>query len=146
MQLLATSTKSSMVKEAGIRALIKVLETFFPASIKDKIQPIELMEVLLDNKLRNEERAMGSNLRGCVYYTIGLILYHYPDELRDRIPELQDLFYFKLTQELEKGKGTEEKALDGMLKGMAYALTHFTYSEDVLNKLFKYAKALVKPI
>lgn len=61
LQLFASSTKSSMVKDAALKPLIKLLEAFGPASLLAMFNPQELFAVLLDSKLRFEEKTMGSN-------------------------------------------------------------------------------------
>ena len=133
LQLLAASTKSSMVKEAGLRPLINIMEAFFAEGVKEKLNPRELFTVLLENKIKFEERAMGSTLRGAVYHMLGLLVSHFELDFTDRIPELQELFYRKLMEEVKKGAKTEERALAGILKGLAASLRLFRYTDAQRN-------------
>ena len=95
MQLMASSTKSNLVKEAALRPLIKLLEVFAPAKLKQYINPCELFFVLLDNKLKYEERTMGSTLKGAIFNILGLLVSIFETELNDRIFELQTLMYVR---------------------------------------------------
>lgn len=146
IQLMAKSTKSSMVKEAGLRPLIKLLETFNATKLAGVIDPNGLVEILLDNKLKFEEKTMGSTLRGAIYNMLGLLVSHFETEVQHRIPEIQHLLYIRIKTELNKGSKTEEKSLAGMLKGLAYGLKSFDYSPEILHELFNYVKALMTPI
>lgn len=127
--LLAASTKSSMVKEAGLRPLINIMDSYFAEGVKEKLNPRELFGVLLDNKLKFEEKAMGSTLRGAIYHMLGLLAARFEMEFTDRVPELQDLFYRKLMEEVKKGAKTEERSLAGILKGLSVSLRIFHYSD-----------------
>lgn len=129
LQLLAASTKSSMVKEAGLRPLINIMDSYFAEGVKEKLNPRELFGVLLDNKLKFEEKAMGSTLRGAIYHMLGLLAARFEMEFTDRVAELQDLFYRKLMEEVKKGAKTEERSLAGILKGLAASLRIFHYSD-----------------
>ena len=63
MSLMATSTKSSMVKEAALKPLIKLIEVFKPAQIQDVLNPTELVKILLDGKIKLEEKKLGSTCK-----------------------------------------------------------------------------------
>jgi hypothetical protein len=129
LQVLAASTKSSLVKEAGLRPLINIMDSFFPAGVKEKLNPRELFGVLLDNKIKFEEKSMGSTLRGAVYHMLGLVTANFELEFTDRMGELQELFYRKLMEEVRKGAKTEERSLAGILKGLAACLKLFRYTD-----------------
>ncbi|CAG9330104.1 unnamed protein product [Blepharisma stoltei] len=146
IQLMAKSTKSSMVKEAALRPLIKLLETFVATKLKDILDPEGMIAILLDNKLKTEEKTMGSTLRGAIYNMLGLLVSHFEGELQHRIPEIQQLIHIRIRTEINKGQKTEERSLAGMMKGLAYGLKSFNYPQEILAELFGYAKALMQPI
>lgn len=146
LQLMASSTKSSLVKEAALRPLIKLIEVFSPDKLKLIINPTELFIVLLDNKLKYEERTMGSTLKGAIFNMLGMLASSFENELQDRMEELQTLMIVKLHEELHKGPKTEEKTLAGLLKGMASGLKVFQYEKSQLKDIFSYVKALLIPL
>lgn len=74
MDLLATSTRSSMVKEAALRPVVRLVEEFPPEFLYEILEPEEMMQILLENKLRLEERTMGSSLKGSIYHLLGLLV------------------------------------------------------------------------
>lgn len=63
MSLMATSTKSSMVKEAALKPLIKLIETFKPSQIQSILNPSEMVHILLDSKIKVEEKKLGSTCK-----------------------------------------------------------------------------------
>lgn len=146
LQLMASSTKSSIVKEAALRPLIKMIEVFTPAKIKHSLDPCQLFSVLLDNKLRFEERTMGSTLKGAIFNILGLLVNSFETELTSRLLELQKLMFVRLKEEIFKGAKTEEKTLAGILKGIAHALKSFNYNRKELKEIFDITKALLKPL
>ena len=146
LQLMASSTKSSMVKEAALRPLIRLLEVFSPNKLKEFLDPRELFKILLDHKLRHEERTLGSTLKGAIFNMLGLLVSNFPDELDDRVIEVQKIMLVRLKEELYKGSKTEEKTVAGLLKGFAHALKAFKYEENELKQIFGYIKALLTPI
>ncbi|OMJ94285.1 hypothetical protein SteCoe_2629 [Stentor coeruleus] len=146
LQLMASSTKSSLVKEAALRPLIKLIEVFSPNKLKLIIDPTELFIVLLESKLKYEERTMGSTLKGAIFNMLGMLVSSFENELQDKIEELQILMIIKLREELHKGPKTEEKTLAGLLKGMASGLKVFRYDKNQLKDIFIYVKALLTPL
>ena len=146
LQLMAPSTKSSLVKEAALRPLIKLLEVFTPAKLKQFLDPNELFSVLLDNKLKFEERTMGSTLKGAIFNMLGLLISNFEMDLQNRLPEVQRLMLVKLKEEIYKGAKTEEKSLAGILKGISNALKAFNYEKKELQEIFDFVKAFLKPL
>jgi hypothetical protein len=146
LQLMASSTKSSMVKEAALGPLIRLLEVFSPGKLKEILDPRELFKILLDHKLRYEERTLGSNLKGAIFEMLGLLVNSFPEELDDRVLELQKIMLVRIKEQLYKGSKTEEKTVAGILKGFAHALKAFKYEEHDMKEIFNYIKALLTPI
>lgn len=144
--LMASSTKSSMVQEAALSPLIKFLENFPVARIRDTLDPEQLFSIILDNKLKYEERRIGATLRGALYNMLGLLVHHFQADLECRIPELQQLMYVKLKEEINKGAKAEERALAGLFKGLAYSLNSFSYDTATLEDVFRLVKLLVQPL
>ena len=78
LELLATSTRSNMVRDAALRPLIRLLEEYSTEYLQDILDPVGLVEVLLEQKLKFEERKLGATrkiyiVRGSIYHTLGLI-------------------------------------------------------------------------
>lgn len=146
LQLMASSTKSSMVKEAALRPLTRMLEVFSPIRLKEILNPGELFRILLDNKLKFEERTLGSTLKGSIFNMLGLLISKFEEELEDRVKELQKIMLVRLKEELYKGSKTEEKTVAGILKGFAHGLRCFKLDDGELKEVFSYVKALLTPI
>ena len=144
MQLLAPSTRSNMVKEAALRPLIKLLEDFNPSRLKSTLEPENLFGVLLDNKIRFEEKTMGSILKGAIYSMLGLLVSYFETDLEPRIPELQELLYAKFKQETKKKDS--ERTIAGLLKGLGFGLKAFNYTENQLEEWFNYISTLIVPL
>lgn len=104
-----------------------MLECYSPAFLEDIIDPVSLVETLLEHKLKTEARTMGAKLRGCIYHTLGLLAGYYPDLLADKLPTLASLYAVKLREEIKKGAKTEERFLAGILKGLAAGLSFVPY-------------------
>jgi len=72
-------------------------------------------------------------VKGEIYHILGQLVSYFPELLENRIPEMQEISYVKLSDQMNKGQKTEERSLAGMLKGLAYSLKLYKYRRDQSN-------------
>ena len=68
---------NSLVKEASLQVLVKIVESFNAAEIETTVNPVKLVETLLDEiKLRRPSAAV----KGAIWTLIGLLLKSYNEQ------------------------------------------------------------------
>lgn len=141
------SDHNSLVKEASVQLLIKLIETFESTQreIEGVIKPRDLMVMLLDEiKLRRPS----ASVKGAIWNLVGLLHERYGiDEFR---MESQDVMFIQLMEQMKADK-PEIKAIQGIMKGFVHSLTGeaaeaCTLDEDQLEGLFVLLKTAVQPI
>ena len=134
---------NSLVKEAAVQVLIKIIETFNAQEIQATIQPVKLLQTLLDEiKLRRPS----ASVKGAIWTLIGLLHSKYDHEVAEQHGESQKVLYMMLEEQVKAAK-PEIKAIVGMLKGFTYSLeAGCTLDEAQVQGLFLVLKTLIRPI
>lgn len=113
------SDQNSLVKEASLQLLIRLIEIFESTSkeIEGIVRPKDLMILMLDEiKLRKPS----ASVKGAIWNLVGLLHERYPclDEFR---VESQDVMFIQLMEQMKSEK-PEIKAIQGIMKGFVHSL------------------------
>ncbi len=93
------SDQNSLVKEASLQLLIKLVESFPPKEIEVTVKPRDLMIILLDEiKLRRPS----ASVKGAIWNLVGLL--HEKYGLDDYRVESQDVQFISLMEQMKSEK------------------------------------------
>ena len=110
---------NSLVKEASLQVLIKIIESFNAEEIEPVILPARLIATLLDEiKLRRPS----ATVKGAIWILIGLLHKSYERQtVQPYLQESQRVLSMMLSEHVKQDK-PELKAIIGMLKGFQFSL------------------------
>jgi hypothetical protein len=110
------SDQNSLVKEASLQMLIKIVESFPAKELESIVKPKDLMIILLDEiKLRRPS----ASVKGAIWNMVGLL--HEKYGLDDFRVESQDVQFLSLIEQMKSEK-PEIKAIQGIMKGFVHSL------------------------
>ena len=110
---------NSLVKEASLQVLIRIIESFKAEEIESTINPVKLIKTLLDEiKLRRPS----ATVKGAIWTLIGLLFKAYDTPGVQAFKKEAQRILFIMLQEHVKQDRPELKAITGMLKGMSFSL------------------------
>lgn len=130
-----------LVKEAGLQVLIKIIENFDNKELLPIIQPVKLLDKLLDEiKLRRPS----ASVKGAIWQLVGLLHQKYDELVNNRLVESQDVCLQSLQDQVRANK-PEIKAIIGMVKGLTYMLSAGnTLNDRELQALYILIKTIIK--
>lgn len=130
-----------LVKEAGLQVLIKIIENFDNKELLPIIQPVKLLDKLLDEiKLRRPS----ASVKGAIWQLVGLLHQKYDELVNNRLVESQDVCLQSLQDQVRANK-PEMKAIIGMVKGLTYMLSAGnTLNDRELQALYILIKTIIK--
>ena len=139
------SDQNSLVKEASLQLLIKIIETFPAGEIESIVRPQDLLVKMLDEiKLRRPS----ASVRGALWTLVGLL--HDKYGLNNFRVESQDVMFIQLDEQM-KAPSPEIKAIQGIMKGFVHSLMGVpaeacTLDDDQINRLYILLKTAIQPI
>jgi hypothetical protein len=130
-----------LVKEAGLQVLIKIIESFDTNELLPIIQPVSMLDKLLDEiKLRKPS----ASVKGAIWQLVGLLHHKYDNLVNARLVESQDVCLQSLQDQVKASK-PEIKAIIGMVKGLTSMLSAgCTLNDRELQSLYIMVKTVIK--
>ena len=117
---------NSLVKEASLQVLIKIIESFNAEEIEPTIAPARLVDTLLNEiKLRRPS----ATVKGAIWTLIGLLHKEYERQTADFQQTSQRVLYMSLDEHVKQDQ-PQLKAIIGMLKGFQFSLEAGCTLED----------------
>jgi hypothetical protein len=111
--------QNSLVKEAALQVLIKIIEIYNADEIEKIISPNKMLQTLLDEiKLRRPS----ATVKGAIWTLVGLILSKYKVQTQEEFLASSQKVNFLMLNEQVRTDKPEMKAIVGMLKGLSYSL------------------------
>ena len=105
---------NSLVKEASLQVLIKIIESFNADEIEPIIVPQKLLSTLLDEiKLRRPS----ATVKGAIWTLIGLLHKNYERLTANELETSQRVQLMELEMHVKVDDKHQLKAIAGMLKG-----------------------------
>ena len=138
-----TGDPNSLVKEAALHLLLRIIEQYHIVSLNKIIEPAELVNRLLDEiKLRRPS----ASVKGTIWNLVGLCHKRFSLEVRDFLVESQDQMYRELKAQLD-AKKPENRAIVGIMKGLSLSLEDgCTLEEEEVEGLFIRVKTGMQPV
>ena len=134
---------NSLVKEAALQLLLRIIDHYHSAALMPIIQPKELVNRLLDEiKLRRPS----ASVKGTIWNLIGVCHKKFGAELQEFRIESQDQMYRELKDQLGSSK-PEFRSIVGIIKGLSSPLEDgCTLAPEEIEGLFVRVKTAMQPI
>jgi hypothetical protein len=118
---------SLVVKEAALKIIVKLLQSFEPQVLAPVIQVEALAHMMLDEIKFLKPKP---SVRGRIWQILGELIRKFPLLMQSLIFEIQEVSFFSIKSMMETGEGVELKTLRGLLQLTRANLEVSTYPDE----------------
>lgn len=118
---------SLVVKEASLKIIVKLLQSFEPEVLAPVIQVDALAHMMLDEIKFLKPKP---SVRGRIWQILGELIRKFPENMKDLIFEIQEVSFFSIKTMMETAEGVELKTLKGLLQLTRAILEVMLYPYD----------------